>query len=314
MDGNIKIENANIDFMTGGKTVRVIKDVSITFQEKKITGLIGESGSGKSVLGMSLLRLLPSTARVSGSCRYMGRDLYSLTEREICAIRSKEIGLIPQNPLMALNPVRKIRYQLTESLRVHLGMDRKTAFYTSCENLKQFSFSYPEQIMKQYSFQMSGGMNQRIVSCMGLSCNPKWVIADEPTKGLDAILRKQVYQVLKNVKKNGNSSMIVITHDLQLAEKLCDWIGVLYQGCLVEQGERQQVLQHPMHPYTQGLILAAPSRGMKPVGAAIKGRNRADSECPFYERCRVACEACRDKKIPYKRLDSGQIVRCVRYA
>ena len=313
MNENIEIHDLNVEFFTNGRQITALKDVHITFREGRITGLIGESGSGKSVLGMSILKLLPDTAKIKGSCMFLGKDLYQLNEREICRLRYKEISLIPQNPLMSLNPVLKIRRQLTEPLRLHLGMSKKKAYETACENLKQFGFSEPENLMCQYSFQMSGGMNQRIVSCMGLECNPRWVIADEPTKGLDAILRRQVYQVLHKVKESGNKSMILITHDLQLAEKLCDDIAVLYQGQIIEQGEKKKVLENPLHPYTFGLMQSVPSKGMHPIPQPKKDRKKEDSGCPFYNRCQKAEECCKKKQIPDV-VKEDQIVRCIQYA
>lgn len=314
MNGNIEINNLNVSFLTGGHEVPVLHDVNITFREGHITGLIGESGSGKSVLGMSILQLLPSTAKVSGSCNFLDQNLYELTSKEICRLRYKEISLIPQNPLLSLNPVLKIKRQLTEPLRLHLGQSYQEAYGTACENLKKFSFSEPEKLMEQYSFQLSGGMNQRVVSCMGLECSPRWVIADEPTKGLDAILRRQVYQVLRKIKSEGDKSMILITHDLQLAGKLCDDIAVLYQGVIVEKGSCAEVLENPRHPYTKGLIQAMPGKGMHPVGLPLRDRDRGDSACPFYIRCRQACGSCLHAPIPETAVSEHQTVRCSLYA
>lgn len=314
MNGDINIRNLNINFFTGGREVNVIRDVGIRFREKRITGLIGESGSGKSVLGMSILQLLPDTARVEGSCMYQGKDIYRMTETEICRLRYKDISLIPQNPLMSLNPVLKIKRQLTEPLTLHMSMKRKEAFEYACNNLKIFSFQEPKKLMKQYSFQMSGGMNQRIVSCMGLECHPSWVIADEPTKGLDAILRRQVYHILKDARENGSESMILITHDLKLAEKLCDDLAVLYQGQIVEQGSREKIMADPKHPYTIGLMNSIPSKGMKPIPIPFKDRNPQDSGCRFYSRCENAGEFCRRQAILKAEPDEGRIVRCMKYA
>lgn len=314
INGDIDVRDLTINFFTGGKEVNAVKDVRICFHEKRITGLIGESGSGKSVLGMSILQLLPNTARVEGNCIYKGRDIYRMTEDEICNLRYKEISLIPQNPLLSLNPVLKIKRQLTEPLTLHLEMKKKEAFEYACKSLSRFSFQAPEKPMNQYSFQMSGGMNQRIVSCMGLECSPHWVIADEPTKGLDAILRRQVYQILKDARENGSESMILITHDLNLAEKLCDDLAVLYQGQIVEQGKREDIMTAPKHPYTTGLMNSIPSRGMKPIPLPLKERNSHDSGCRFYSRCGNAEKCCLTPVIPEVKLGEDRIVRCARYA
>lgn len=314
MGENIEIRNLNVRFSTNGKTIQALRDVNLIFREKKITALIGESGSGKSVLGMSILKLLPATAEVEGSCFYRNRNLYELSEKEICKIRCREISLIPQNPLMSLNPVLKIGRQLAEPLWTHLKVPRKDAWKAAEENLEKFSFRNPKVVMNQYSFQMSGGMNQRIVSCMGLECGSSWVIADEPTKGLDSILRRQVYEVLCQARSNGSSSMILITHDLQLARKLCDYMAVLYQGHLVEQGTVQAVMEHPCHPYTRGLLNAMPARGMHSIPLAVKGQKREDSGCPFYSRCQEASLRCRKADIMECAVSPDQSVRCMNYA
>ena len=181
-----------------------------------------ESGSGKSLLGMSILGLLSGQARVEGSCMYKGMDLYRLPEKEMQKIRGKEIALIPQNPTESLNPIRRIGKQLTECMTVHGNKDKELADSRRDEFLRRFGFSDPDRINRAYSFQLSGGMNQRVISAMGLMNRPKWVIADEPTKGLDAILRRQVYRVLKEISETDTEGMIVITHDIALAGALCD--------------------------------------------------------------------------------------------
>ena len=227
---DIEIRNLSVSFQDGGETVHAMEGVNAYFPAGSVTGLIGESGSGKSLLGMSILGLLSGQAKVEGTCMYKGMDLYRLPEKEMQEIRGKEISLIPQNPTESLNPIRRIGKQLTECMTVHGNKDKELANSRRDEFLRRFGFADPDRISRAYSFQLSGGMNQRVISAMGLMNRPKWAIADEPTKGLDAILRRQVYQVLKEISETDTEGMIVITHDIALAGVLCDRLMVLYYG------------------------------------------------------------------------------------
>lgn len=235
---DIEIRDLSVTFQDGGEMIHAMEDVSAYFPSGSVTGLIGESGSGKSLLGMSILGLLSGQARVEGSCMYKGMDLYRLPEKEMQKIRGKEIALIPQNPTESLNPIRRIGKQLTECMTVHGNKDKELADSRRDEFLRRFGFSDPDRINRAYSFQLSGGMNQRVISAMGLMNRPKWVIADEPTKGLDAILRRQVYRVLKEISETDTEGMIVITHDIALAGALCDRLMVLYKGHHGSRGDK----------------------------------------------------------------------------
>ena len=290
---DIEIRDLSVTFQDGGEMIHAMEDVSAYFPSGSVTGLIGESGSGKSLLGMSILGLLSGQARVEGSCMYKGMDLYRLPEKEMQKIRGKEIALIPQNPTESLNPIRRIGKQLTECMTVHGNKDKELADSRRDEFLRRFGFSDPDRINRAYSFQLSGGMNQRVISAMGLMNRPKWVIADEPTKGLDAILRRQVYRVLKEISETDTEGMIVITHDIALAGALCD--------------------RHPAHPYTKGLIASLPGKGMNPIGRAVR-KKEGNSGCSFYPRCVHAVDACKNGRIPEAELPDGRKVRCVRYA
>lgn len=314
MDHDIVLKDGQVDFQTGGARVRALRRANIRFPAGQLTALVGESGSGKSVLGMSILRLLPPTAQVSGSCRYGGQDLYRCSQEVMRSIRCRIVGLIPQNPLQSLNPVLRLERQLTEPLTTHLGLERRAAIEQTRRSLLEFGFDEPDALMRSYSFQLSGGMNQRVVSCMGLACKPDWVIADEPTKGLDAILRRQVFQVLSRARDKGAGSMLVITHDLPLARKLCQRTAVLYQGYILEQGPTAEVFAHPLHPYTQGLLRSIPEAGMVPIPRAEAGRTAEESDCPFYPRCPRACAVCRDGRLGEIAAGEGRIVRCALYA
>lgn len=314
MSHDIILQNSRVDFLTGGMVVHALKEADIRFRAGQLTALVGESGSGKSVLGMSVLGLLPPTARVEGTCQYGAYDLYRCQARELQEIRCKLIGLIPQNPVQSLNPVLRLSRQLTEPLTAHCGANQEQALQRTRESLRQFGFQDPDAVLRSFSFQLSGGMNQRIVTCMGLACKPDWVIADEPTKGLDAILRRQVFQVLSSARDSGAGSMMIITHDLLLARKLCDRVAVLYRGEIVEQGPCSEVFAHPLHPYTEGLLQSIPELGMKPIPHRIAGQEPGRSQCCFYPRCTRAGVRCCDGPIRNCEVGEGRIVRCAQYA
>lgn len=309
---DIKIENLQVYFETADGSVYAVNDLSTTFYAGRICGIIGESGSGKSVMGMSILKLLPNTAKVTGACWFGDQELYKMPLKQLRKIRGNSIGLIPQNPNASLNPVIKIRKQIAEAVLVHRHVSKKEAMKESEKLLEQFGFQNPAQILNQYSFQMSGGMNQRLVSALGLACHPGWVIADEPTKGLDAVIRNQVFRVLRQIHEQYGSSMIVITHDLHLAKQLCDDIRVLYKGQIIEQGTEKQVMEDPKHPYTAGLIGSLPDRGMIPIPQPDPQKVN-HSGCPFYARCVKATARC-GKEIPGEfTMDDGRKVRCFLY-
>lgn len=311
---DIQLRDLSVVFRTDRCAVGVIRRVSTVFKSGCITGIIGESGSGKSVLGMAILRLLPDNAEISGSCRYGQTELLALTESDLCGIRGRKIGLIPQNPDASMNPVLKIGRQLTEGLLHHRMAPRRAAENRAAALLRDLGFEQPQPVLRRYPFQMSGGMNQRTVTAMGLSCNPGWLIADEPTKGLDPVARKQVLERLKRIWAERRCGLIVISHDLLLVRRLCESVRVMYDGEIIEQGDCRMILEHPLHPYTRGLIRALPSNGMRPIPGAPKTGRDAVSSCVYFARCperRPDCE--RSDMRDFERKD-GRRVRCFLYA
>lgn len=314
MSQDIEIKGLEVSFVDHGQETTVVTGVDATFPEGSITGLIGESGSGKSVLGLSMLQLLPGSAKVRGSCLYEGRDLLALSEKEMKKVRGREIALIPQNPTESLNPVRKVGRQLVECVTVHEKNGKREARRRRDLLLERFGFRDTARINGSYSFELSGGMNQRVVSALGLMNHPKWVIADEPTKGLDTILRRQVYEVLRDIGKSEVKGMVVITHDITLAGALCDRMMVLYKGCVMERGETRNILESPMHPYTIGLIGSLPEKGMRPIGRADRDKECCLLGCRFYPRCPWGEKRCGKEMPPEVTLSDGRKVRCFHYA
>ncbi|MBS7527865.1 ABC transporter ATP-binding protein [Fusibacter paucivorans] len=311
MHYDIQMADVTIEFALKSKRVSAVDQVNVTFKAGKITGVIGETGSGKSVLGMSILQLLPKQACISGTCFFGHKDLYALDAESMRKIRGQEIGLIVQNPNEALNPVRTIGRQLMEPLIKHFDVSRTEARKTVEAHLRCFGFEMPKKVMQQYTFQMSGGMNQRLIAIMGLICHPSWLIADEPTKGLDAILRRSIYDVFWEIRQHYTQSMIVITHDLFFAKKLCEQIVVMYQGEIVEIGEAKKVLTTPLHPYTKGLLMATPKAGMTPIPDHLNPSH--ESRCKFYSRCQFASAKCKVQFVELREIDPDTMVRCILY-
>ena len=314
MKQNIEIRNMSVQFDTAYGMVHAVRDVNTIFEEGEVTGLIGESGSGKSVLGMAILQLLAANAVIQGECLYQGRNLAALSEKEMEKLRGKEIALIPQNPAESLNPVIRIRKQLIEAVTIHEPDGKKEAEKRFDDLMKRLGFAEPDVIGRSYSFQLSGGMNQRVISALGLMCRPTWIIADEPTKGLDAILRKQVYETLKEMTVQDTKNMILITHDVALARRLSQKLLVLYRGEILEQGDARDVIEKPRHPYTQGLIRSLPCNGMVPIDQPKKEREGEENGCVFYPRCHYAMERCCLEHPEEITVEGRWKVRCFLYA
>ncbi|PHV70345.1 peptide ABC transporter ATP-binding protein [Sporanaerobium hydrogeniformans] len=298
------IEELSVDFMISTGKVRAVDGVSVVFESGKITGLIGESGCGKSVLGMAILDLLPAYATLNGKIDWGEQSLneYSIRKRKLLG---REIGLIPQSPSESLNPSRKVKAHLNEALRP-LGLKRQERYKKAEKLLRDFGFNEPKRILKAYPHELSGGMQQRVLCAIGTACSPEWIIADEPTKGLDSELCKQVQQTLQSLRIQGIKSMLVITHDLQLAEDLCDTIAVMYGGQIVEMGD---VLHHPLHPYTKAFLDALPKNGLHPISQINKGVEQYSKGCCFAARCLKSRPRCFQEKPPYKG-DKMHWVRC----
>lgn len=316
---DIQIQDLSVRFDTPRGYVYAVQAVNTTFPFGQITGMIGESGSGKSVMAMSILQLLSDSAQVTGQCHYGHLDLYALPESALERIRGKEIGLIPQNPTASINPMMKLKKQLMEPLLHHKLASKEEAQQIVYGLLREFGFEEPEKIGNRYAFELSGGMNQRVISAHGLVCNPPWIIADEPTKGLDSLMRNQVYRVLKQIHQSHGCGMLVITHDLLLAQRLCQRLCVTYSGQILEQGGCQAIFDQPLHPYTKALLEAQPHKGMHPIPPASTVPGASDSSsCPFYPRCSQASQHCLNRDMEDFPVDDGSAegrkVRCFLYA
>lgn len=307
-DGGITIENLSVRFKRDEEDVLAVRDVSLTFNEGQATGVVGESGSGKSVLAMAILRLLPENAAVSGHIYFAGKDLLAAAEETMRGLRGGQIGLIPQSPSESINPALKIRGQVAELFTLHRGVAKKTANRMARSLLELFRLADAERCLNGYGFQLSGGMKQRVVAAFGVGGAPSWLIADEPTKGLDRTLEGQVRETLRTV--SGDAGMLLITHDLLLARSLCERIVVMHSGQVLEQGG-SEILDEPLHPYTQGLMDSIPCRGM--TAMPLTQASPCANLCPVVSWCPHRLELCRRAAPPLVEARSRE-VRCFRYA
>ncbi|MDO5061567.1 MAG: ABC transporter ATP-binding protein [Peptostreptococcaceae bacterium] len=304
MNHSIGVEHLKIDFVLPDRRVEVLHDLSVSFPKKKITGIIGESGSGKSVLGMAMLGILPPYAQVSGDFFFEEMD-FGYRSKEQQSLLGKQLGFIPQSPQEALNPSRKIKKQLYEALSVKY---KKAEIVEKAERILQsMGFADPKKILESYPYELSGGMQQRALSAISVCCEPKWIIADEPTKGLDKELCDQVAETFVRLQDLGVEGMIVITHDINLAEKICDEILVMYSGRVLERGSR--VLQNPKHPYTRALIDSMPEHSLEPIQDADTS---VGAGCIFAPRCPKRTERCFEEMPPLVKTEDGS-VECFLY-
>ena len=309
----MKLEHVSTAFQSRSGLVKAVCDVNFTVSPGQIVGLVGETGCGKSVLGQSILRLLPPSAETSGSILFEGKDLAAMTEEEIRAVRGKKIAYINQNPTEALNPVLKIGTQLIESLRVCGGLTKQEAKEHALEILASLSFDDPKEIMNKYPMELSGGMKQRALTAMAMGGKPPFLIADEPTKGLDALIRGQVIESLMKFVEFTGCSGLIITHDLKFARAMCDTLALMYAGEIVEFGPTKKLFSAPKHPYLSALMASMPQNGMHVLKGSSCSLIDMPPGCRFADRCAHATDACRAKHPDMKNVEEDRMVRCRLY-
>lgn len=308
----LSIKNLNTVFHSRKGDIIACNNISLDIPQGKTVGLIGETGSGKSVLGMSVLRLLPNNASISGEIIYKDIDILKLSSRKLHEIRGKEIGLLPQSPSTSLNPTLKIGKQIREGLQFHTGIKKNNANNKGIEILSSLGLRNPEKIFKVYSHHLSGGMKQRVLAAMCIMVQPSLLIADEPTKGLDAVNRAQIIELLNQLTKETGASLLLITHDLKVASCLCDEIAVMYSGQIVEKGSANQVLNQPSHPYTKGLLASLPEMGLYQIPGHCPSLREQISGCRFYSRCEFRKDDCNLCPIPICKYNESY-VRCLHF-
>ena len=308
----IRINDLKVTFSGRSGPVRAVYRVDLVIREGDCIGLIGESGCGKTVTGMAILGLLPANAKITGTIRYGNRDLLSAPESTMQQIRGKEIAMISQNSGNSLNPVMRIGDQIAEPLLVHRLLTVQDAHREAIRVLSELGFDDPEQAAARYPHEFSGGMRERILVALALICNPRFIIADEPTAGLDPQVKAHILRLIKS-QITGNRTLFLITHDLGTAAYLCNRIAVMYAGEIVECGPGKDVLSMPLHPYTQGLIASLPSAGLHPIPGMSPSPASLPRGCRFCERCPAVLDRCDCEHPKLFSAEGGRHVRCFHY-
>ena len=317
-DRILSAQNVHTTFHTHGKSVKAVRGVSFHANQQEILAVVGESGSGKSVLMKSILGLMPENAEVTADhILFMGKDLLEMTPEQLRRMRGKEIAMVFQDPMTALNPVRTIGFHLIEVLKRHRGMDKEAAHKEAIAVLEQVGIPSPEKRLNQYPHEFSGGMIQRVLIAMTLCCRPKLLIADEPTTALDVTIQAQILDLLKKLRDETGMGIILITHDLGVVASLSRRILVMYGGLVMEEGTTEEIFYTPKHPYTRALLQAIPKpkadgrKRLEPIPGMAPSLVDPPDGCPFADRCKFACEQCK-KGIPQYRVYSDtQRAMCI---
>jgi len=316
----LEVKNLSIHFFTEEGVIRAVENVSFEIYPGEILGLVGESGCGKSVTGLSLLRLIPMPPGriVTGEILFDGRSLLNLEEKEMEKVRGNDISMIFQEPMTSLNPVFTIGNQIMEAIILHQGLDKTDARKRAVEMLDRVKIPSPEKTIDSYPHQLSGGMRQRAMIAMALSCQPKLLIADEPTTALDVTIQAQVLQLLKEIQREMGMSIMLITHDLGVVTEIADRVAVMYAGRIFEYGPIEAIFVKMRNPYTRGLMHSIPQLGEKKDRLnAIPGQVPDPMDlpvgCKFHPRCYLMIEECKKEEPPLFRVNGDHFSRCIRW-
>ena len=314
----LDVEDLQTHFTTSGAVVRAVDGVSWDVRPGETVALVGESGCGKSVSALSVMRLVaaPAGRIVGGRIVFKGRDLLALSEEEMRRIRGKDIGMIFQEPMTSLNPVLSVGRQLTETVEIHLGMTAAQSRARAVELLSLVGVSDPERRLSQYPHQFSGGMRQRMMIAMALSCNPALVLADEPTTALDVTIQAQILELMKDLSRRLGAAMLIITHNLGVVARYADRVNVMYAGRIVERGTAREIYADPRHPYTRGLLRSVPRLDeprrskLQPVPGQPPDLSRLPVGCSFAPRCAYAVERCRAEAPRLQSVKAEHLASC----
>lgn len=317
-DPILRIKDLKVSFQSGKKFVPAVDGISFDLKDGEILGIVGESGSGKSVTSLAAMGLIPSPPGKieNGEIIFEGKDLKNLSEKEWRKIRGNQISMIFQEPMTSLNPLFTIGNQLIEAIRLHTDLSKREAIVRSIELLKLVGIPRAEGILKEHPHQLSGGMRQRVMIAMAMACNPRVLIADEPTTALDVTIQAQILALMRDLNKKTNTTVILITHDLGVVAEICERVIVMYAGQIVEQGDVRTILKNPQHPYTKGLLKSVPDlRGKKERLYSIPGTvptpGTIQKGCRFAARCAEAFAQCQENTPDlFKTEKDGHEVRC----
>ena len=315
----VEVRDLRTYFHTAAGTAKAVDGVSFTLDRGKTLAIVGESGSGKSVTASSLMRLLPKTGKIEGgTITFDGIDIVHASDAEIRELRGKDISMFFQDPMTALDPVFKVGSQMIENIRIHDGIDKKAARERAIEMLKLVNIPNPEKRLDSYPYELSGGMCQRVMIAMAVSCHPKFIIADEPTTALDVTVQAQVLRLLKGLQESLNTGILLITHNLGIVWEMADEVMVMYAGRTCEYARMEDLYAEPLHPYTWGLLDSMPKLSdtaksdLKTIPGVPPDLRLTGSCCNFYNRCPYACEKCKKEVPPLVEVSPGHFVACHR--
>ena len=317
----LDVRDLHTEFRTGAGIVRAVDGVSYTVEQGETVAIVGESGSGKSVGALSILRLIPDPpGRITrGQVLFLGRNLMSLPDAQMREVRGGDIGMVFQEPMTSLNPVLSIGRQITETVEQHRGADRAAAHRRAIELLGLVGLADPARRLKQYPHELSGGMRQRVMIAIAIACDPKLIIADEPTTALDVTIQAQILELMNGLTRRLNAALIIITHNLGVVARYARWVNVMYAGRIVESGPATAIYHNPRHPYTMALLQSVPRLDrprrarLDPVDGQPPDLTRLDEGCAFRPRCRFAIDACAKTRPPLEPVaPAGHRSACLR--
>ncbi|RSK49229.1 ABC transporter ATP-binding protein [Bacillus canaveralius] len=316
----LKVEDLSIKFKSGKKQfVNAVSHVDFTIHKGETLALVGESGCGKSVTSLSIMRLITnSVGKIEGKIILKEKDLNLVSEKKMRSIRGKDVSMIFQEPMTSLNPVHKIGKQISEVLKLHTDISGDELKKQTVEMLEKVGIARPEKIVKEYPHQLSGGMRQRVMIAMAMACNPSLLIADEPTTALDVTIQAQILDLMNDLKKNYDTAILLITHDLGVVAEMADRVMVMYYGQIVEETDIKTIFKNPQHPYTIGLLNSIPRLegemdSLQPIEGNVPNIGEVTKGCPFFSRCTHADSRCLEENPPLVKTDKGHSVRCWLY-
>jgi len=323
-DALLQVQDLKTYFFTFDGVARAVDDVSFHLEKGEVLGVVGESGCGKSVTAQTIMRLIPQPPGkiVSGRILFDGRDLVRLSMEQMRGVRGNRIAMIFQEPMTSLNPVYTIGNQISEMFRLHMGLGRRESLNRAVEMLRKVQIPAPEKRVGEFPHQLSGGMRQRAMIAMALSCDPEILIADEPTTALDVTVQAQILELMLQLQADFNTAIMMITHDLGVIAEIARRVVVMYAGRIVEEAETGPLFEDPKHPYTQGLLRSIPKLGSRSAGerarleeikGMVPGLLNLPKGCRFSPRCPNAMGICREKDPPLKRIGQGRTARCWLY-
>ncbi len=316
----LAVKNLKTYFATARGEVRSVDDVSFTVESGETLCVVGESGCGKSVTALSIMRLVAHPGHIAGGeILFEGRDLLKLSENEMRKMRGNDIAMIFQDPMTSLNPVYTVGEQIAEAIRLHRGVSKKEAWRQAVEGMRDVAIPAPEARAKNYPHEMSGGMRQRVMIAMALACDPKLLIADEPTTALDVTIQAQILQELAELREKRKLGLLLITHDLGVVAETADRVAVMYAGKVIEEASVRELFARPRHPYTEGLLRAVPKLGktahgsrLQTIEGVVPNPLELPAGCRFAPRCTHAQEKCRTGEIPLVDVGNNHLSRCIR--